>query len=847
VTAKNRFRWILLAGFGIGAIIWGLESAMETLFSTGGSFGAQLLNSNPRELWERLLIISVTLLFTSLLFEVREKRRKVAEQLKASDRKFMAISNTATDAIILMNDRGLISYWNPAAERMFGYSSQEALGRELHTFLAPETFHGNYREGFRHFRKSGRGPVVGKTGEFTAIRKDGTIFPIEVSTSAMQVGNSWHAAGFIRNITERKEHEKALIRASEEWRTTFDTTRDIILMLDREHRIVKANRAATRFLGKTYTEIIGEKCYRLFCHKEDSIKSCPMKRMFRSRRHEEQELFLQEQSMWIHIAVDPVLDEQEEIIGSVHVIRDITEVREMQETILKHNREWEETFNIINEAITVHDKDFNIIQTNRAAEEMLGLSCIEILERKCSESYHGTRTPPERCPSCRTLESGTASVSELYEPHLQKYLEIKALPRLDATNRVIGLVHVVRDVTAQKTAEEERKHLQGQLQQSQKMESIGRLAGGVAHDFNNMLSAILGYAELALDALPSGDPVREHLKIIEEAGNKAARLTRQLLAFSRKQVLEIKPVNLNTIVNEMGKMFHRLISEDITLTLHTTRPVKNVLADAGQIEQILMNLVVNARDAMPRGGRLSIRTSDIILEEEYLRKHEGIIPGHYVMLAVTDTGEGMPPEVREKIFEPFFTTKEIGRGTGLGLATVYGIVKQHEGFIRVYSESGKGTTFRIYLPADASPLPEVKEGDSIPLQGGKETVLVVEDEPTILQLIVDTLDNLGYTVLSATSGMEALDVSRAHPGTIDLLLTDVVMPGINGVLLSEALADQRPGLPVIFISGYTDNHIAQHGLFDQGAAFLQKPITPTTLATKLRKILDHNKATEKTF
>ncbi len=366
----------------------------------------------------------------------------------------------------------------------------------------------------------------------------------------------------------------------------------------------------------------------------------------------------------------------------------------------------------------------------------------------------------------------------------------------------------------------------------------------MAHDFNNILSAILGYAELAQDALPNEHPAREHLKIIEKAGNKAARLTRQLLAFSREQVLEIKPVNLNAIVTEMGKMLPRLIGEDITLTLDTEKSKNNIRSDAGQIEQILMNLVVNARDAMPRGGRLSIETSDIILGEEYLREHEGVIPGHYVMLAVTDTGEGMPPEIREKIFEPFFTTKEIGRGTGLGLATVYGIVKQHDGFIWVYSEPGKGTTFKIYLPADTSTLPEVEEGIRMPLRGGRETILVVEDESAILKLIVNTLGNLGYTVLSAASGMEALDVNRAHPGTIGLLLTDVVMPGINGVLLSEALTDQRPGLPVIFMSGYTNNHIAQHGLLNRGTTFLQKPITPRTIATKIREVLDHHKVAE---
>ncbi len=846
MTVKKRLKGILLAGSIFGALFWVLESMVEALFFHEGSFVGQLMNRDPHEIWERLFVVYVILLMTSLLIEVREKRRKDAESLEESNKKFQAISNTATDAIILMDNRGMISYWNPAAERMFGYTSSEAVGRELHTFLSPTTYHKDYRKGFQHFRKSGRGPVVGKTGEFTALRKDGSTFPIEVSTSSIKIGNAWHAAGFIRDITERKRHEKALLQASKEWRATFDATRDIILMLDRKHRTVKANRAAARFLKLAYSEIIGRKCYQLFCHDDKSMESCPMERMFRSGQHEEKEIYLPERSMWIHIAVDPILDEQKEIIGSVHVVRDITEVKEMQETILKHNREWEETFNIINDAITIHDNDHNIILANRAAEEMLGLSYMEILGRKCFQSYHGTGTPPEMCPSCRTLKSGVSSVTEVFEPHLGKHIEIKALPRFDAENRVIGLVHVVRDVTARKNAEEKQRHLQEQLQQSQKMESIGRLAGGVAHDFNNILSAILGYTELARDALPEDHPVREDLKIIAEAGNKAARLTRQLLAFSRKQVLEIKPVNLNRIVEEMGKMLRRMIGEDISLTLHTASPVRNVLADASQIEQILMNLAINARDAMPQGGHLVIETSDVILSEEYARNHDGIMPGPHVMLAVTDTGEGMSKEVQEKIFEPFYTTKEVGKGTGLGLATVYGIVKQHGGTIRVHSKPGKGTTFKIYLPTDSTEIPAAEEEQYPPLQGGKETILVVEDEPAILKLIVTTLDQLGYQVLSAASGVEALDISRSHDGTIDLLLSDVVMPGINGVLLSETLRTERPTIRVIFMSGYTDSYIAQHGLLDLGAAFLQKPVTPHNIAAKLREVLDKQEESPQT-
>ncbi len=387
-------------------------------------------------------------------------------------------------------------------------------------------------------------------------------------------------------------------------------------------------------------------------------------------------------------------------------------------------------------------------------------------------------------------------------------------------------------------AEEEKKDLQSQLLQSQKLESVGMLTGGIAHDFNNILTTILGYSELALAKLPKTDPLREYLKIIWESGEKAAVLTRQLLAFSRKQVLEMKVVNLNTVIENTGKMLGRVIGEDVVLELNIQSPVRDIKADPGQIEQVLMNLAVNARDAMPCGGRLTIETADEELDEEYAGIHEGVTPGSYVVLSIKDTGEGMTREVQERLFEPFFTTKGIGKGTGLGLATVYGIVKQHNGHIWVYSEPGKGSIFKVYFPVTDEAAEAVFPAEIAAVPQGTETVLVVEDEASIRKLIVETLRPLGYNVLDASCGEEALQISDTTEGAIDLLLTDVIMPGMSGKELSAVVKEKRPGIKVLYMSGYTDESIAQRGILDPGITFIQKPLTPGKLAKKLREVLD---------
>jgi signal transduction histidine kinase/CheY-like chemotaxis protein len=402
--------------------------------------------------------------------------------------------------------------------------------------------------------------------------------------------------------------------------------------------------------------------------------------------------------------------------------------------------------------------------------------------------------------------------------------------------QAIGAQGIGRDIT-------DRRALEERLRQSQKMEAVGRLAGGVAHDFNNLLTVIQGYSELMLNDLRPSHPMHDEVLEIKKAADRAASLTSQLLTFSRQQVLAPKVFELNGVVGNMDNLLRRLLGEDVEFVTKLTPGLGRMKADVGQIEQVIMNLAVNARDAMPRGGRLVIETSNAALDSTFSREHHGVVPGEYIMLSVSDTGSGMDSETQSRIFEPFFTTKEQGKGTGLGLATVYGIVKQAGGYVWVYSESGKGTTFKVYFPrvefstdvADHSSKGKAK-------YFGTETILLVEDEDGVRALVRQVLSKHGYSVLQAATGAEALAICDQHTKHIDLLLTDVVLKHMSGRELSEVMVTRRPDMKVIFMSGYTDDAVVHHGVLAHSTAFLQKPFTTQALVKMLREVLDQRSA-----
>ncbi len=406
----------------------------------------------------------------------------------------------------------------------------------------------------------------------------------------------------------------------------------------------------------------------------------------------------------------------------------------------------------------------------------------------------------------------------------------------DERGQPARMLGVIQDVT-------ERKRLESQFLQAQKMEGIGRLAGGVAHDFNNLLTAILGYVEMAGNKLSGDNLAHEYFSSIRHAAERGASLTKQLLAFARRQITEPRVVDLNVLVLQMQDLLRRVIGEDVELRIVTARDLGSVRLDPAQFEQVLMNLVINARDAMPHGGVLTIETRDVDLDEHYARQHQGVMPGSYVMLAVGDTGMGMTEDVSRHLFEPFFTTKPPGKGTGLGLATCYGIVKQNGGHIWVYSEYGRGSTFKIFLPRTGERAPRDLPVDPlVDSLAGHETILVVEDEPLVRAISVESLEMLGYHVLQASNGEHALEVARRFPRTIHLVVSDVVMPSMGGPDLIRHLRLERPHVKVLFVSGYTDDAIVRQGVLEPGVEFLQKPFALTTLARRIRDILGSHHA-----
>jgi len=523
------------------------------------------------------------------------------------------------------------------------------------------------------------------------------------------------------------------------------------------------------------------------------------------------------------------------LIGLRGVTLDITERKATEAALRSAEERYRTIFENAVEGIFQATPDGRYVAANPAMARILGYESPEefMAERVCfkEENYAvaGTRDVLKNILAEGGLVAGfECDVIKKDGSRITTIQNVRAI--FDGRGQLMHYEGSIEDVSGRKT-------LESQFRQAQKLEAIGMLAGGIAHDFNNLLTVIGGYSDLALSKLLPEDPLRRHLTEISKAAERAAVLTRQLLAFSRKQVLQPKVLDLNVIVSDMEKLLRRLIGEDVRFSAVLTQKLGSVKADPGQIEQVIMNLAVNSRDAMPNGGILTIETANVYLDEEYARRHATVTPGHYVMLAVSDSGEGMDAATQARVFEPFFTTKEQGKGTGLGLSTVYGIVKQSGGSIWVYSELGRGTTFKVYLPrvdevAEVEPRKEIKEAIR-----GSETILLAEDEEMVRQLAHEVLVAYGYKVLDAANGGAALLICERYEGTIDLLLTDVVMPEMSGPQLAERLRQIRPDMKVLFMSGYTDNAIVHQGVLDQNENFIQKPFPPVALAEKVFNVL----------
>ena len=636
---------------------------------------------------------------------------------------------------------------------------------------------------------------------------------------------------------EGKRVEEVLKHERDYLKNIFASVEDGIYILDQQYDIHYANPV----LVKDFGNYEGRKCYNYFHNRDEVCPWCKNEDVWAGKTVRWEWYFKKNERTYY--LIDTPITLPDGSMGKLEIFQDISDRKRMEKKIKLNEARFRELFNNMSSGVAIYEakdngNNFIFKDFNRAGEQIEKIKKENLIDKSVLEIFPGVREFGLFDVFKRVWKTGKP---EHYPISIYKDKRVMGWRKNYIFKLPSGeIVTVYDDVTEQKQVEEEKTRLEEQLQQAQKMEAIGTLAGGVAHDFNNILTAIIGNANLALLDISNDDSLREQIEEIKKAGNKAASLTRQLLTFSRKQVIKPKVLDFNEVINETEKMLRRMIGEDIEFQTILSPRLWKVHMDSGQVDQIIMNIAVNARDAMPQGGKLVVETANVYLDENYLREHsiEGT-PGHYVMLAITDNGSGMDKETQEHIFEPFFTTKEIGKGTGLGLSTVYGIAKQNNGFIWVYSEPGQGTTFKIYLPkvkegAEA----EEKEQTPVLELGGSETVLIVEDDDGLRKVAVTVLKQRGYKVLEAENGEDALRVSEAHDGSIDLLIPDVVMPKIGGKETAERLQPLYLQMKVIYMSGYTDNAIVHHGVLVPGLNFLEKPFSPEGLARKVREVLD---------
>ena len=989
-----------------------------------------------------MLIYPVATAILGNLMVMSEKRRQAQEALLASEARMRTITDSAKDAILMMDPEGRVSFWNPAAVQIFGYTSDEALGMNLHQLLAPQRYHDDHNAAFSKFKLTGQGAAIDATLDLEACHKNGHEIAIGLSLSALYLEGGWHTVGIVRDITERKQAEEVL-RASEEdlkesqriahvgsWRLNFANnqviwsdelykmygfdptlppptytehkklftpeswdrlsaalqyTRDTGIPYDLELETVRADGShgwmwvhgltirdakgvavglrgmaqditehkqaeeALRQSDERHRKYLMNAPYGIFVtdekgrYQQVNPAACSMS------GYEEQELLAMSiADLFFEESIEKGLQHFQRVLHqgqsqgellfrlkngerrwwSVNAVKisetqflgfciDVTERKQTEELIQKRilsltqplefsEVKLEDLFNL-DEIQTIQDQFAlatgvasiitRIDGTPVTTPSSFTRLCNEIIrktEQGCancikSDAALGRHNPDgpivQRCLSGGLWDAGVniivgdhhianwmigqvrneaqseeglrayaALIGVEEEPFMQAFREVPSMSveRFESIaqalftlvnqlcNTAYQNVLQARFISERKQAEKEKDKLQVQLTQAQKMEAVGQLAGGVAHDFNNMLGVIIGHAELAMEEIDPTQSIFADLEEIRKAATRSADITRQLLAFARKQTVSPKILNLNETVEGMLKMLRRLIGENIDLAWFPETGLWQVRMDPSQIDQILANLCVNARDAIAGIGKMIVETGNSAFDKDYCDTHPGFVPGEYVRIAVSDSGQGMDKETLAHIFEPFFTTKGVGEGTGLGLATVYGAVKQNNGFINAYSEPGEGTTFTIYLPRYlGTPIQTPTPGSAEPALRGNETILLVEDEPTILIMTTTMLERMGYTVLAANTPSEANRLVRDFASEIHLLITDVIMPEMNGRALAEQLLEKQPGMKCLFMSGYTANVISQHGVLDDGVYFIQKPFAIKELAAKVREVFNN--------
>jgi PAS domain S-box-containing protein len=645
----------------------------------------------------------------------------------------------------------------------------------------------------------------------------------------------------IIHITERKRAEDITRHAYIELNQIFQTAADGMRLIDRNFNILKVNETFATLTELDKDEAVGKKCYEVFCGPQCHTPDCSLKQIFKGRERIELESIRKNREGKVVpciLCATPFRSPSGEVIGIVEDFKDITRLKTAEEALRKSEEKLNAMLKSIGDHMSMIDRSLNIMWANDIAKEIFGE---DIVGKKCYEVYHRREEPCDPCLSLKVFDDGGIHEHDtqvIDKDNRTIYFRSTANVALrDNDGNPTAVIEISRDIT-------ESKRLEQQLLQSQKMEAVGQLAGGIAHDFNNILTAIIGYGSLLQMEMSSDDPLSTYITHILNSAQRAAKLTQALLAFSRKQIISPKPVDLNDIIGILEKLLSRLIGEDIELTIALTHKDLTIMADSTQIEQVLMNLATNARDAMPEGGSLIISTDLVRFDCEFITAHGYGRPGSYALISVEDTGQGIDVTAKERIFEPFFTTKEMGKGTGLGLAMVYGIIKQHDGYINVYSEPGNGAIFKIYLPVIKSKVEEMKPEDLPIMAGHMETILVAEDDSQVRQLTREVLENYAYRVLEATDGMDAVKTFRDNKDDIQLVILDVIMPRKNGKECYMEIREIKPAVKAIFTSGYTADIVHKKGTLEEGLEFLSKPVSPQLLLKKVWELLNSRESPE---